>query len=463
MNKMTLQNIAAACGGEYIGDPMLLTKRAFGVTIDSRKVELGFMFIATVGERVDGHDFIPLAFEKGALCVISEKKLENPAGPYILVTSSFQALKDIAKFYRENLSIKVVGITGSVGKTSTKEVIASVLSRKYKVLKTQGNFNNEVGLPLTILNIREEHQVAVLEMGISDFGEMERLSDIAKPDVCVITNIGLCHLENLKTQNGILQAKTEMFEHMNPAGDIIINGDDKYLATIKKVRGIVPKTFGYDKMNTLSISNVENLGLDGSKFEIHEGLTKYNAEVLLPGSHMIINAAAAALVGKVLGLSQEQIIEGIRNVEAVDGRSNLIHTGFVTIIDDCYNANPVSMKSSIELLSMANTRKVAILGDMFELGENENRLHESVGIYAGEKQIDLVLCVGERSQYIYQGALKNLEKERVLHFKNKEDLMKELPNLIKKGDSILVKASHGMQFTEIVEELKNSLLVTQSK
>ena len=196
----------------------------------------GYLFIPIKGERVDGHCFIPDVFEKGALAVLSEVALDHPAGPYILVDSTTEAMKKIATFYRKQLDIKVVGITGSVGKTSTKEMIASVLSQKYSVLKTAGNFNNEIGLPLTIFNIRAKHQVAVLEMGISDFGEMHRLSTMSQPDICVITNIGLCHLENLGTRDGILKAKTECFEHMQPDGTVILNGDDDKLCT-KKVVG----------------------------------------------------------------------------------------------------------------------------------------------------------------------------------------------------------------------------------
>ena len=211
---MTLHNIAKAIDGVLFcaeGKEHLEVK---GVVLDSRKVEQDFLFVATVGERVDGHSFIEQVYEKGALCVICEKAPQNQKGAYILVKSSFQALKDVARFYRENLEIKVVGITGSVGKTSTKEFIASVLETHYKVLKTEGNFNNEVGLPLTVLRIQEDTEVAVLEMGISDFGEMHRLSEIAQPDICVITNIGQCHLENLGTRDGILKAKTEIFDFM---------------------------------------------------------------------------------------------------------------------------------------------------------------------------------------------------------------------------------------------------------
>ena len=233
MKNMTLEHIAQACGGTYIGEECDRKKEIQGAVIDSRLVEEGYLFIPIRGARVDGHDFIPAVFEKGALAVLSERRLEHPAGPYILVDSTEEAMKQIAAFYRRSLDIKVVGITGSVGKTSTKEMIASVLSEKYRVLKTEGNLNNEIGLPLTIFKIREEHQVAVLEMGISEFGEMHRLAEMAQPDICVITNIGLCHLENLITRDGILKAKTESFEHLAPDGIAVLNGDDDKLCAKK--------------------------------------------------------------------------------------------------------------------------------------------------------------------------------------------------------------------------------------
>ena len=214
--KMTLENLALACKGIYEGAEERKKERCAGVTIDSRKVKKDYIFIAIKGERADGHTFIEQVFEKGALCVICEKRPAKAGGPFILVNSTLQALKDIGEFYRKNLDIKVVGITGSVGKTSTKEMIASVLKEKYRVKKTEGNLNNEIGLPLTVFCLEEEDEIAVLEMGISNFGEMHRLSKIAKPDICVLTNIGYSHLADLKSQDGILSAKSEIFDFWNP-------------------------------------------------------------------------------------------------------------------------------------------------------------------------------------------------------------------------------------------------------
>ena len=382
MPNMTLENIAKACDGTYVGEAADLEKVITGAVTDSRQIEKGYLFIPIKGERVDGHCFIPDVFEKGALAVLSEVALDHPAGPYILVDSTTEAMKKIATFYRKQLDIKVVGITGSVGKTSTKEMIASVLSQKYSVLKTAGNFNNEIGLPLTIFNIRAKHQVAVLEMGISDFGEMHRLSTMSQPDICVITNIGLCHLENLGTREGILKAKTECFEHMQPDGTVILNGDDDKLCTKKVVGGKPAIFYGMGKEPLLSAdrepmaeksiyaTDVKNLGLDGMQAHIYTPEGDFMAHIPIPGEHNVYNALAGTAVGLELGLTIQEIQQGIANAQTISGRTNVIHTAGMTVIDDCYNANPVSMKASIEVLANTAGRRIAVLGDMGELGEN---------------------------------------------------------------------------------------------
>lgn len=464
MKNMTLKNIAAAAGGTLYADSAsaetdVEKTKASGVVIDSRKIEKGFVFIATRGERVDGHSFIDSAFEKCAIGVVCEKAPANPKGAYILVKDSFQALKDIAEFYRRQLDIKVVGITGSVGKTSTKEFIAGVLAKGFNTLKTEGNFNNEIGLPLTVLRIREDCEAAVLEMGISDFGEMTRLSKIAKPDICVITNIGQCHLENLGTRDGILKAKTEIFEFMDKDGSVCLNGDDDKLATIKEVNGKRPLFFGMGRQNDIYADNYENKGLDGSSARIHiksgGAETAFDAQIPLLGEHMVYNALAAAAVGVLLGLSPEQISEGISSVKPVGGRSHVIRTDSYTIIDDCYNANPVSMRAALDLLSQSSdARKVAVLGDMFELGENENALHAQTGEYAAGGRTDVLICVGKLCKNMYDAA-QNVENSaaELYYFEDKAQMLSALDRLLKNGDTVLVKASHGMGFDEVVKKL----------
>ncbi len=456
MKNMTLANIAKAVEGGLFHAEGREHLEIKGAVLDSRKVEQDYLFIATVGERVDGHSFINQVYEKGALCVICEKAPENPTGAYILVKDSFQALKDMAGFYRESLDIKVVGITGSVGKTSTKEFIASVLATHYKVLKTEGNFNNEVGLPLTVLRIQEDTEVAVLEMGISDFGEMHRLSEIAKPDICVITNIGQCHLENLGTRDGILKAKTEIFDFMKEDGSVCLNGDDDKLITVSKVQGKEPLFFGRSTEHAIYATDCENRGLSGSRALIHREGRCFEATIPLPGEHMINNALAATAVATVLGLTDDEIRAGIAAVEPVGGRSHIIRREHVTIIDDCYNANPVSMRAAIDLLCMANSRTVAILGDMFELGSNENALHYEVGAYAAQKGIDVIICVGGLSKHMYEGAQSVPDTvSKAYYYEDKETLVMHIGELIKEDDSVLVKASHGMHFEELLDKIGN--------
>lgn len=456
MKNMTFENIAKACGGELILNGAEATTEVAGGVIDSRLVKENYMFFATKGERVDGHDYIAKAFDLGAILAVCERIPEGVEGAFIKVEDTFVALKQIAKFYRENLDIKVVGITGSVGKTSTKEFIASVLAQKYKVLKTEGNFNNEVGLPLTVLKIRDEHEVAVLEMGISDFGEMTRLSEIAQPDVCVITNIGQCHLEQLGDRDGVLKAKTEVFANLKEGGIACLFAEDDKLAGIADVNGQKPVFYGMKDTAEVYATHVVNKGLLGSECVIHTGDMKIEAKIPLPGKHMVYNALAATAVGKTLGLNAEEIENGIATVEAVRGRSHLIHTSEYIIIDDCYNANPVSMKAAIDLLGEAITRKVAILGDMFELGENEKELHRSVGEYAAAKGVDSMICVGALSEEMYKGAKDCTDKKDTMelyHFATLEDCQNEVAGLLKQGDAVLIKASHGMHFTQLVELL----------
>lgn len=463
MTGMTLKSIARACGGTIYGYTET-EETVKGVELDSRKLQEGYLFVATRGERVDGHSFIPQAFEKGCLGVICEELPEIMPGACILVKDSIRALQDIAEFYREQLGIKVVGITGSVGKTSTKEIIASTLSVKFNVLKTEGNFNNLIGLPLTILKIRKEHQVAVLEMGISEFGEMHELSRMAKPDICVITNIGQCHLEFLGDRDGVLKAKTEMFDLMNPNGIVCLNGDDDKLITVKEVHGKAPVYFGKSKNCDIQAVDVENYGLEGSSAWVVEKNAedmctingnpvektddKWQVRVHVPGEHMILNAMAAVSVGRALELTDAEIAEGIAKAGTIGGRSNIIHTGRLTVIDDCYNANPVSMKAAVELLDTAKTRKVAILGDMFELGADEKKLHHEVGSFITHKNIDVVICIGNLAEEIYLGAQAGSAK--CYHYKSKADMMAQAELLLCENDTILLKASHGMGFSELV-------------
>ena len=453
MKNMTLDNIAAACGGIYHGTEAARERVIADITTDSRKAGKDSLFVAIKGERVDAHRFIPSVFEQGALCVISEQELQNPAGAYIQVKSSLQAVKDIAEFYRKQLDIKVVGITGSVGKTSTKEMIASVLSEKYQVLKTLGNFNNELGLPLTVFRLRDEDEIAVLEMGISHFGEMHRLSKVARPDICVMTNIGQCHLEFLGDRDGVLKAKSEIFDYLAPDGTIILNGDDDKLSTLQVVKGIQPVFFGIDSDRAISATQIRSLGLKGIACRICTGQGAFDVTIPIPGYHMVYNALAGTAVGLALGMTTEEIKRGIEKLESLSGRFHIIETDHYTVVDDCYNANPVSMKASLKVLGDALGRKVAILGDMGELGENEKQLHEEVGVEAGQLGIQLLICVGALSEHMAKAAKESNPQMEVVYKKTLDEAIESLSQYLKKEDTILVKASHFMHFEKIVEVL----------
>lgn len=462
MRSMTLDAMAKACHGRLIGANEMQYLKASGIVIDSRLVQEDYVFVAIRGERADGHAFIDQVFANGALAVVTEQQLEAPKGPYILVESTKQALKDLAAFYRSELDIKVVGISGSVGKTSTKEMIASVLSQKYNVHKTEGNFNNEIGLPLTIFKLQEEHQAAVLEMGISDFHEMQRLASIARPDVGVITNIGLSHLENLKTRDGILKAKTEMFAYLREGARVVLNGDDDKLCAVDKVQEKEPVFYGIGtekpetavyKQKAIYATDIKNQGLQGIYLTIHIGEESFQARIPIPGGHNVYNALAATAVGKIMGLTNEEIKNGIETVQMIGGRTNLIETNGMTIIDDCYNANPVSMKAALDVLATALGRTIAVLGDMGELGEDECALHYEVGKYLAEKGIHVLFCAGTLSKEIARAVREHHSACDVHEFEVRDEMLKELLPFLRAGDSVLVKASHFMEFPEVVEEI----------
>lgn len=452
MEHMTLGEIAAACKGIYVGQEEKKTQSIRGAVTDSREIEKGYLFIPIKGERVDGHDFIPKVFEQGALAVLTEHPLKSCQGPYIQVKSCLLALKQIAAYYRSCLTIPIVGITGSVGKTSTKEMIASVLSVKYNVLKTLGNFNNEIGLPLTILRIQKEHEAAVVEMGISEFGEMRRLAKIARPDICVITNIGTCHLENLGDRDGVLRAKTEVFEHLSQGASVFLNGDDDKLAAISSAGKSTPVFYGMGKQD-IFMDQVKNLGLKGSKARLHTPQGELDVTVPIPGSHNLYNAMAASGVGLRLGLSLEEVGEGIANARTIQGRSNIMEAGGLVIIDDCYNANPMSMKASLDVLKCGLGRTIAVLGDMGELGRQEGQHHYEIGAYAVQNGIDILFCVGELSREMERGAREAGGSTKIFYYPSREEMLPHLMDIKRPGDTILVKASHFMKFSEVIKHL----------
>lgn len=422
------------------------------VSTDTRTIKKGDLFIPLCGKNFDGHDYIEEAFGKGAVCVFSEKEILGET--VIRVPDTLKALGDLAMYYRSLFDITVVAVTGSTGKTTTKDLIASVLSEKFNVLHTEGNLNNEIGLPQTIFNIDDSTDVAVLEMGMSNFGEIHNLSRIARPDIAVITNIGVSHIENLGSREGILKAKCEIFDYLPDTGVRILNGDDDMLIGL---RGKFKRTYFYgiesSDFEVYADSIVYN-GLSGINCHIHTPQLFINADIPLPGKHMVSNSLAAAAAGSLLGLSQDEIKLGLMRFKPTKMRMDIAKIEKYTLINDVYNANPVSVKASIDVLSLDKSRRVAILGDMFELGENSPDYHYKVGQYAAEQGIDVLVCIGCMSINTYDGA-KSIASphQKVYYFETQEAFFDVLDNILLKDDTILVKASRGMRFEKTIEKL----------
>ncbi len=449
---MTLENVAKACSGRLFVTEEKKNMPVLGGVVDNRQVEEGNLFFAIRGEKTDGHKYAQAAFDAGASAVVLEYLPEGYQGNYILVESSEQALKDIAGYYRSTLQIPIIGIAGSVGKTSTKEMVASVLAQKYKVLKTAGNFNNEIGMPLTLLRIRQEHEAAVIEMGINHFGEMERLTKVALPDLFVMTNIGACHLENLGDLDGVLKAKTEGFPFMKENTPLVINADDEKLYQLRTEKYMSPILYGIDHKDGLAYADeIQSHGEEGTEALLHLDGESRKIRINVPGLHMVRNALAAACVGRKLGLTIDEIAGGIEAMRTIAGRSNFLHEKGRTVIDDCYNANPASMRASLEVLSHCKGRRIAVLGDMGELGKEERKLHKEVGSFAAELGLDAVYLCGELCQEMKEPLIAS--GTAVFSYKEKEALMQALLQDVKEKDTILVKASHFMGFDEVVSAL----------
>lgn len=445
MKPITLKEIANSCCGELCGDGNITVT---SIVTDSRQVENGSLFAAIKGERVDGHKFIVQTIESGAVCALVEEKPQCECN-YILVDSTLVALKQIAEYYRSLFTIPFIGITGSVGKTSTKEMIFAVLSQKFNVHKTMGNFNNELGVPLTLFKLEEDHEIAVIEMGISDFSEMTRLSKMVKPDMSVITNIGSCHLENLIDRDGVLKAKTEMLQYLSDNGKMFFCGDDDKLITVKEHNGIKTTFYGFGDHNEYK-AEIINTDLDKGiqcKLYLKNGVVE--ATVPSIESHMVANALCAAAIGETLGMTPHEIKCGVESYKTVGSRSNIIRNKTLTIIDDCYNANPTSVRASIDTLAKFSGTKVAVIGDMKELGVNENILHFETGTYIIKKDIDIVIAVGQLARHLFEGADKN-----GYYFETVDECIKNIGDIINEGDTVLVKASHSMHFEKIVDNLK---------
>lgn len=450
MKEFTIEEAVRAVEGRYFGDANALKQQISFVTSDSRTVTPGALYIAFKGARVDGHNFMEASLKSGAVACISEREPVSEAEkPCIVVKSSLKATGALAAWHRSRFDIPVIGITGSVGKTTTKEMIAAVLSRRFCTHKTEKNFNNELGVPQTLLRLDESDQISVVEMGISEFGEMTRLTRMVRPDIAVFSVIGYSHLEFLGNREGVLRAKSEIFSGMKSDGLAILNGDDDLLAgcqpPVKKI------TYGIKPDNDVVAENIENLGTEGICCTIRHKKGSFEAHIPAFGNHMVYAALAGAAVGLAMGMADKEIAAGIADYQTVGNRARIIKTNGLTVISDCYNANPNSTSAAIESLSRLSGRKVCILGDMLELGVDEAELHAEIGRKAAEENINLVLTCGRLSRNTFEAA--KAQGVNAVYFEDKATLLEQLSELIQPGDCILIKASHSMAFEQIVEAL----------
>lgn len=455
--------IKATNGNLIIGDEDCLCKN---FCKDTRIINKGDIYIGIKGEHFDGNIFWKDAFNKGAQTVIINKnKLEQSELNYynklkkniIQVEDTVIALGKMALYKRElyGNNLKVIGVTGSVGKTSTKDIIASVISQKYKTLKTEGNNNNNIGLPLTILRLTDE-EVAVIEMGMNHLGEINYLSKIAKPDIAVITNIGTSHIGNLGSRENILKAKMEILDGMNNKC-LILNNDNDMLNkwNIENNMDIETYTYGIENKSDVNAVGIK-LNENSSEFICKAEDKNVNINVPVPGNHFILNSLCAFLVGKKLGLNDNEIIKGIKSFKLTSKRMeiNKIKNNII-IINDAYNASYESMKASIlSLHNMNGKRKIAVLGDMFELGDFSENLHRNVGVEVYKNNIDKLFLIGKDAKFIGEEAVNvGYDKYKIKYFDNKDILIKELKQELKNGDIVLIKASNGMKLYEVVQDL----------
>lgn len=431
-----------------------------GISTDTREDLNGKLYIALEGDKFDGHDFINQAVDNGAVAIIIHKDINVNFNNIIKVNDTKQALIDIATYYRSLFDIKVVGVTGSVGKTTTKDMIASVVSQKYNVLKTNQNLNNEIGVSKTILNLDDDIDVVVIEMGMCNFGEISLLSNIIKPDIGVITNIGICHIESLKSQYNIFKAKMEILDGMKFGSTLILNRDNQLLKNYNNEQYQL-KYYSVNSKDADIFSENICYNLNTTDFDIIDKSIKIKVKIPCLGEHNVGNALAAYLVGRELDIPINKILDGLEKYLPSGMRQKIVNFNEVVIIEDCYNANPDSMKAAVKTLSQFksnNGRKIMVISDMLELGDMSSQEHYNIGRMIADSNIDQIYCFGVLSKYYVKGALDyGMKQSDVKIFKDKSDLTDNLKLNIKPGDILWFKASRGMELEEVLEKIYDSL------
>lgn len=454
MEKLRADKIAEWVKGRLTGNENAVVDN---ISTDTRTMVPGSLFVAIRGEHFDGHKFIGEAFKKGASIVISEEEYPAEKGSaVILVENTVTALGELAKNYIRTFDIPVIGITGSVGKTTTKEMIARVLSTQYKVHKTMGNFNNHIGLPLSVLNLTREHTAAVFEMGMSALGEIDYLSKIIQPDIGVITNIGISHIEKLGSRQNILRAKLEIINGMKKNGVLILNGDDELLSGLKGLLQMPVTYYGISENCNIYAFGIESMGEKGVRFTVNIRDKDVNIFLPVPGIHNVSDALAAIACGLELGITNENIQKGLMDYSQKKMRLNIVHYDNVKVINDAYNAAPSSCIAALSVLKevAGQKRSIAVLGDMLELGKYSAEAHRNVGAHVAGEKIDYLVAVGEYAADYTTGAIEaGMDKNHVVHFPDSESAVSYLKELIEPDDVVLFKASRGMHLDRVIDKI----------
>lgn len=454
MIKRSLGQIADMVNGT-LSDPGKKDLEIDGVSTDTRTLKEGNLYIPLIGEVFDGRIFVKESQDAGASAFLIDPNFKITSGiniPYIIVEDTEKALRDLARAYRDELDIKIVAITGSNGKTTTKNITHAVLSQKYKVNRTMGNLNNEIGLPKTVLDFDEDTDIGILEMGTDNFGDISLLTSIGKPDIAVITNIGDSHLENLGSKEGIAKAKLEILEGLKEDGIFLYNGDDEILKKIVPTYDIKQKIISYGKN-----PDVDYMVKAEEETKLNTSFSRKDQKYTVPllGSHQVYNGSCAVLIGGLFGLSPDEIKKGLATTSKEANRNVLLECQGFDILDDAYKSNPQSLAQGLETTAILGgyARKIAVLGDMLELGEDEKQIHYDVGKKIDPKEIDYLICYGPLSRKIAEGALENFPRYRVNHFDQMDDLIDYLKFLIGKSSLVFVKGSRGMHMEKVIEAI----------
>ena len=458
MITQSIKDIVKACNGRIIKTGSI--ENIENISTDSRKMKNNSLFIPLTGQNFDGHDFLKMAKDNGAIAVLYQQNIkinyETLQGIYIIeVDNTLDALQAISRYYRNLFDIPFIAVTGSTGKTSTKDMMASILSEKYNVLKNEGNFNNHIGLPLSIFNLEDNHEIGILEMGMSNFGEILELTEITRPHISVITNIGYSHIEYLGSKENIMKAKMECSKFLKADDYLLLNGDDEYLKTLKNKDSIYKKIFfGLSQDNDIYPKNLKNLGEKGFTFDVELDGREHSFTIKQQGIHNVYNALVGIWIGWYKGLNIDEINNGLINYTPSKMRMEIIKTNNITIVNDAYNASPDSMKAALSVIKdMNGNRKIAVLGNMLELGQFSEKVHRNVGEHAVDK-IDILISIGDYAKWIAEEFKKYDNKKDVYTVNSNNEACDILNRILKEDDIVLLKGSRGMKLEEIAVYLQ---------